>query len=186
MEQQPLVSVDESGNIDKSFYYNSSLDIITREANEKGLDLNRLNANQLKSLLRRCYYSLFEAKKRPCCNNSSIIPYTEKNIDTLLSIYLDICEMFTCIPSLYGFERYTGITEETTQKYVTSARLELLKSRKDFIQNSLSATPVGQIALANNDSDTGLMYNRQNILDHETVKQGLTVQDFVQISQRED
>ena len=132
------VNLDIDGNINTTYYKNASLDIITRQAQEREIDLKKLTSNQLRGLLRCCYNALFAPDKRVFGNNSSIIPYTEKNIKDLLNIYIEICEQFSVIPSLFGFERFTGITEETTQKYVTNAKLELTKSRKDFVQNKLS------------------------------------------------
>ena len=175
----------ENGIIDHDFYYNASMDIIRREADNRGIDLSRVTTNQLKSLFRSCYNTLFKPNKKLPNNAASIIPYNTDNITTLLNIYIDISEYYNCMPSLFGFERYSGITEDTTQGYVTAARLELIKQRKTYIQNRLTESPVGSIALANNDIDTGLMYNRQNIIDTQTVKQGITLNDFVKIAQKE-
>ena len=177
-------NLNADGFIDYNFYKNACIDIIERVADERGYDVYKLNANQLKSLLRECYYSLFQPEKTTFCNYKCNIPYNTDNITTLLDVYTSICEKYNCIPSLFGFERFSGITEDSTMKYVTASRLELIKLRKDYIQNKLTETPVGVIALANNDVDSGLMYNRQNIVERETIKQGLSLNDFVKISDK--
>ena len=179
-------NLDSDGFINSAYYKNASLDVIQREAEQNNIDLNKISANKLRALLRSCYHSIFEPDKRIYCNNACNIPYSEENINRLLSVYIEICELYSCIPSLMGFERYSGIQEDTLKKYVTVAGSLMCKMRKDYIQNALSDTPVGQIALANNDIDTGLMYNRQNMIERETVRQGLTLNDFVKISQKDD
>ena len=178
------ISLDESGNINKLYYYNATLDIIRREAEQDSIDLNKITANQLRAYLRICYHILYEPRKAQHYNNACIIPYTEDNILLLLYLYIEVCERFSCIPSLLGFERYTGIQEDTVKKYVTSVSSLIGKMRKDFIQNKLSDNPIGVVTLANNDQDTGLLYNRQNMIEKETIKQGLTLNDFVKISDK--
>ena len=84
-----------------------------------------------------------------------------------------------------GFEYYTGIDDETVIKYVTSAPFEITKARKNNIQNALSNTTVGQITLANNDGDTGLMYTAQNMIQSEQIKQGLSVSDLYKLPSRQ-
>ena len=178
-------NIDNAGNIDKSYYINASIDIIQREAQQRNIDLNKLKANQLKALLRACYHSLYEPPKNLFTNQKCNITYNEKNIQALLDVYIEICETFFCIPSLFGFERYSGITEETTQKYLTRSKLELLKLRKDYIQNELSNTPLGITVLANHDQDTGLLYNRQNILEREAVKHSLSKNDLLKLPENQ-
>ena len=62
----------------------------------------------------------------------------------------------------------------------------MTKSRKTAIQNKLFEASVGVITLANNDADSGLMYNRQNIVDHATVKKALDFSELVRIAQNKD
>ena len=179
------VNLDQDGFLNYSYYKNATLDIISRQATQDNIDLSRITSNQLRACFRSCYYALFKPDNTSFNNYSCNIPYSEKNINILFNIYIEVCERFSCIPSLYGFSRYSGIDEDTTQKYVTGARFEMVKSRKDYIQNSMSNSQVGVITLANNDSDSGLMYNRQNLIDHETVKQNLTLNDIRQLAQKD-
>lgn len=179
-----LTNYNQDGSINTSYYKNACIDIIERTATERGLDLNKITTIQLKPLLRACYEALFKPEKTTFNNYKCNIKYNTPNITALLDLYINICENYNCIPSLYGFERFTGITEDTTQKYVTGSRLELLKSRRSFIQDKLTESNIGIITLANNDNDTGLMYNRQNMVERETIKQGLTLNELVKISDK--
>lgn len=180
-----LANIDTNNQINTEYYKNATIDIIQRCISDSGNDPNKITANQLRAYFRQAYYTLFKPDKPTIANNQNNIPYTSSNIEKLFNIYIDVCEMFSCIPSVYGFTRYTGIEEPTLYKYVTAARLQMLKSRKDYLQNMLSNTPIGGIALANNDQDSGLMYNRQNILDKQTIQQNISVSDFVKIAQND-
>lgn len=179
-----LTNYNPDGTLNTQYYYTACKDIIERAASERGLDINKITTIQLKPLLRACYNSLFKPTKNTFNNYKCNVIYNEKNISDLLDVYLSICEFYNCIPSLFNFERFTGIAEDTTQKYVTQSRLELIKSRKAFIQDKLTESNIGVITLANNDQDSGLMYNRQNMVERETIKQGLTLKDLVKISDK--
>ena len=65
----------------------------------------------------------------------------------------------------------------------TGASLFIQNTRKSYIQNRLNNTPIGILALANNDIDTGLLYTRQNIVAHEAVKKSLSFDDLKRIAQ---
>ena len=182
---ETTANLDDDGYINSDYYRNASLDIIQREAEERGLDVEKLSANQLVSLLRACYNILFKPQTRGKDNNACNIPYNEENITRLFLVYTELAERFGCIPSVYTFTRYSGIEDDTVYKYVTHARLDVLKTRRNYIQNALSNTTVGQITLANNDADTGLMYTAQNMIQSEQIKQGLSVSDLYKLPSRQ-
>ena len=183
---QTIPNIDDNGHINIDYYKAATSDIIKRFIDDRGFDPAKLTSNQLQAALRQCYYALFAPDKRPFNNNACNIPYTAENIRALLLLYADICELYQALPSLFAFERFTGLTEETVQTYVTDIRLAFQKSRKSAIQNKLYEGMIGVITLANNDSDSGLMYNRQNIQDQATVKKALNFSELVQIAQRKD
>ena len=181
-----LVNIDDAGNINPVYYKTAALDIIKRCFDDRGLDPEKITTNHLQFALRECYYQLFEPINVKFPFNTCNIPYTAENIRALLRLYRDICELYRALPSLYAFERFTGLTEETVQKYVTDAALELGNARKTAIQNKLYEAPVGVITLANNDADSRLMYNRQNIADHAAVKKALDFSELVAIAKKND
>ena len=65
------------------------------------------------------------------------------------------------------------------------AKSEIVNNRKELVQNKLYDSPLGVTVLANNEASVGLMYNRQNIIDKQTVAQNITVKDFVKIAQKD-
>ena len=184
MENTALQSQDENGNINIAYYKNAALDVIERTFKERGIEPRRATTNDLQYAMRQCYYAIFEPQDRPWGNNACNIPYNTKNIQALFKLYCDLCEAYGALPSMYVFGRFTGITEEIVYKYVTPQSLDIVKARKAAIQNKLYEAPVGVITLANNDADSGLMYNRQNIADRETVKKALNFSELVKIAQK--
>lgn len=177
------------GTLNIEYYRNATLDIIEREAEKRELNPNRIPNQDIIGILGACYRSLFEPeqreRRRGAIGAGCNIEYTTENISALFNLYLKVSETCGTIPSAYGFECYTGIDDITLDKYVTTARMVTTKTRKNYIQNKLADTPIGNITLANNDIDTGLNYSRQNIIAHETVKKALDFADIVKLAQKQ-
>lgn len=177
------------GTLNIEYYRNATLDIIEREAEKRELNPNKIPNQYITGILRVCYRSLFEPQQRErskgngaeACN----IEYNERNISDLFNVYLGVMDECGTIPSMFGFYRYSGISEDALEHYVTGARSLATKTRKNYIQNKLADTPIGNITLANNDIDTGLNYSRQNMIAHETVKKALDFADIVKLAQKQ-
>lgn len=180
-----MENINADGLINPDYYKNSINDLCQRAIFELYPD-DKITNNHMLAIMDYIYTSLFKPDKPLINNQKCNIPYNEYNISTLFYIYLDLYNKYLCLPSLYSFSRMTGLSEDIIQAYVTAARMEITKNRRDKVQGKLYNSPLGVTVLANNDIDTGLMYNRQNMIDNQTVKQGLTVNDFVKISQHDE
>lgn len=176
----------DKDHIDIDYYKNVINDLCKRYISELYPDVNKITNNHLLAIVCHIYDVLFKPTKTTWLNLKCNIPYNEYNITSLLDIYIKLYNDYNCLPSLYSFSCLTGLDEGTIERYVTDVKYELTKNRREKVQGKLFDNPVGVVTLANNDIDTGLMYNRQNIVDHETVKQQLTLNDFVKISQKHD
>lgn len=177
------IILDEGGKIDKEYYRTTILDIIGRTIQEYGYDPKHITTNHLNACLTACRRALFDINESYLCNpNSNPMIYNHDAVNKLFSIYMEVCEIYTCFPSLYSFERLTGLTEDTTKEYLTPAGLAVLKSRKEYVQNKLADSTLGVTVLANNDSSVGLMYTAQNQIRQETIRQGLTVDNLPKLS----
>lgn len=182
IDNQPI-SLLEDGSINDKYYYNASIDIIERTASDLNIDLEKADTNRINFLLRQCYKTLYAPNKPLKTNRHSIIPYTPENIQRLIDIYLDITSRYNALPSIAGFQYYTGIDDNTVRRQeVTPASGLIGKARKNYIQNRLNNTPIGVLALANNDVETGLLYTRQNIVTHEAVKRSLSFDDLKRLA----
>ena len=176
----------DKDHIDIDYYKNVINDLCKRYISELYPDVNKITNNHLLAIMGCIYNVLFKPNNTSWCNKKCNIPYNTENIKALFNIYMQLYDNYDCLPSMYSFSRLTGLSEDALYSYLTDIRSELTKNRREKVQGKLYNTPVGVVTLANNDLDTGLMYNRQNIVDHETVKQKLSLNDFVKISQKHD
>lgn len=179
------VSKDIDGYINEQFYLTACIDIINRSIQDMGQDAQTITTNKLSWHLVQCYNALFKPNT-PQTNKKNIIEYNEENLLRLVDIYLNICKVYDTLPSVDGFETLTGVYFETVDRVVTSALPKIRKARKAYVQNRLNNSTIGVLALANNDIDTGLLYTRQNIVDHATVRKALSFSDLQQIATKQD
>lgn len=178
------INLDDDGYINEQYYLNACIDIIDRGIQDRGRNPDHITTNQLRYYLYLCYEQLFKPSNPNPHDKKTTVECNPTNIKRLIHIYLTICDMFQALPSFYMLSRFVGIEEDTLQDVVTSSKQEVTKHRKDYIQNRLNDSTVGVIALANNDIDTSLLYTRQNLVDHATVKKALSFSDLRQIAQK--
>ena len=179
----PEMNLDTDGYINTDWYIKAATDIINRGAEERGRDINKIDANEMTPLWRAVYNSLFKPDKRRQHGEGCNIDYNTENISRLIKIYTALAGSYNVIPSVEALELMTGISETIIEQYVTGARLIITKTRKTWVQNALSKFPIGMVTLANNDLDTGLCYNRQNITDRATVNKALSFAELVKIGE---
>ena len=180
-----IQNINADGLINPDYYKNAINDICQRSIDELYPD-TKITNNHMLAIMDCIYSSLFKPTHNLPNNQKCNIPYNTYNLTTLLNIYIELYNKYLCLPSMYSFSCMTGIDEPIINQYVTAARFKLSNNRRDKVQGKLYNSPLGVTVLANNDIDTGLMYNRQNMIDNQTVKQGLTVNDFVKISQQDN
>jgi hypothetical protein len=176
-----LQNIDSNGNINTSYYENAIRDCINLYINELGFDRSKINSNNLYAIMGYVCKSIF--KQMDGRNKQANIPYNENNIKSLLDIYINIAYDFGCLPSLRCFSRMVGIEEDTIVSYVTAARSLIRKERQEYTMNRLNESNLGVLTLANHEQSIGLMYNRQNIIDHASVKQSLNINDLIQLQE---
>ena len=178
-EQIPAIVTDEGGQLNQVYYKNMILDIIERALQDRGIDTKDITANRIMFAFSAVREAIFNTPlNNPSMHNTNPAFYTEENIQALFNIYLQVAEFYNVFPSLYAFYRLTGIEEDTVTQYLTSAQLDMLKSRREWIRNKLGDSTLGVTVLANNDSSVGLMYTAQNQIRQESIKQGLTVESL--------
>lgn len=165
--------------IDKSYYKNIIQDKFTYYLQALGYDQNKLTSNHLNAIFAHIQEDIFKPHNKPYKTASNCnIPYSQTNIEILLNIYTTICRDYVCIPSLYGFSLFTGIQEDTIKQYVTASSMEILNARKEYIRNKLADNNLGVTVLANNDTSIGLLYTRQNAIETQAIRQGLSLSDL--------
>ena len=171
--------------IDKSYYDNSIRDKIQYYIQALNYNPDKLTGNHLNAIFKHIYTDIFSNNAQQGHNEKCNIIYSQTNIQTLLDIYISICNDFIIMPSLFGFSLLTGLSEETTKQYVTPAALEIVNHRKEYIRNKLADNNLGVTVLANNDTSIGLLYTRQNAIETQAIRQGLSLSDLKPITQKD-
>ena len=178
-----LSEVDENGKpmIDPAYYQNVITDYIESYIDNNNLDRTKLNNNNMLSICLDINKAVFTNHKQAySTDRRANIPYTEYNLNTLLRLYVDIVISYGCMPSLFAFSKLTGIDEGTVKKYLTPASIEIVNFRREMLRNLLADDKTGRIVLANNDASFGLEYEKKNITERETIRQGLAVGELPQ------
>lgn len=173
-----------SGSIPKDKYINIntiSQDIdkcIEQYCSKYNIDLYDYNTrvnikhNEVNNILRYVYKCLFKPSITLCNNQNSYIDYA--NIELLQVIadkFIDICLFFNKSLGLMSFSLFTGIAYSTLGYWLNAGdgeelsreRLAILKNIQEMHKmqhiSLLNDTPVGALATANNDQETGLNWS---------------------------
>jgi hypothetical protein len=131
--------------------------------------------NQINYIFRQVYYKLFKPSKPLMCHANSIIDYSDTTtLKIIADTFLDICSMYNKSLGLMSFSYLTGITTETFRVWALDAdglnpeRSAIIKyireSHKAAQIGLLNEAPVGALAVANNDVETGLEWSKQQAL----------------------
>ena len=130
--------------------------------------------NEVNNILRYIYKTLFKPNITLCNHQTSYIDYN--NIELLQVIadkFIDICLLFNKSLGLMSFALMSGISYATIYNWMNAdgekinpERLEVLKNIQECHKMEqiglLNDSPVGALAVANNDIETGLEWSKQN------------------------
>ena len=149
-------------------------DCITEYCNIYGIDLYNYNQrvnikhSEVNNILRYCYNKLFKPSKGLMNNQKSLIDYDSiEQLQAVSDTFLDVCSLFNKSLGLWSFSIFTGIDDNTIIRWSSQdgekanpKRWEILKNIKEYNKGALVSllkdTPVGALAVANNDKETGL------------------------------
>ena len=150
--------------------------LIQAYAETYGLDIYnyafRVNIkhNEVNNILRYVYTHLFKPDKPLYNNQHSMINYDDiEQLTAVTDVFLNVCLFFNKALGLFSFGIFTGITWDTLNRWaniegekLNPKRFELLKSIQEYnkgaLIGNLKDTPVGALAVANNDVETGLQW----------------------------
>lgn len=97
-----------------------------------------------------------------------------KTFEIIVNCFLDICMLFNKALGIFSFGLFTGIDNSTLFRWLgpegekaNPQRCYLLKTIKEYNQGALISnlkdTPVGALAVANNDIETGLQWSQNQV-----------------------
>lgn len=147
---------------------------------DMGYDLNdpkqrkNITHNELNYILRQVYYRLFKPQNNLYNNQNSLIDYDNlTQLEILSNTFLDICAIFNKSLGLMSFSYLLGCSYSTLINWLkdennnelNSKRLLIIKSIQESHKAAqiglLNDSPVGALAVANNDPETGLEWSKQ-------------------------
>ena len=142
-----------------------------------GVDTENLDAiakikhNTFEAALISVQMTLFKADKKQITNQLSLLPYNDNEIlERLVNIYINLCTMCNKSTGLYGFSSLTGYYYNTIKQWygdeLNPVRMSLLKriaeNRQHLHINRMQDTPLGDVAVANNDTELGLVWAKNS------------------------
>lgn len=133
--------------------------------------------NQINYCFRMIYKYIFKPDKKLISNKQSILDYDDiTQLQAVADIFLNICGLYNKSLGLMSFCFMTGIDYKTIYNWLSPegeklnpARFQILKyiqeSHKAAQISLLNESPVGALAVANNDVETGLEWSRNQVLN---------------------
>lgn len=111
--------------------------------------------------------------------------YTEL-VKIICDCFVDLCLDYDIFMTVFNFSLYSGISESQYYNYkntnpeIYEYLQQIRDNSKNYIRTNLSGNNIGLIALANNDNESKLMYNNQNIALQQTESVGTMSIDEIQ------
>lgn len=159
--------------------------------------LQKIRHNAFETVLIMIYENLFKPDGRPDGNIYTLLPYDYNNnniyiLNTLIRVYIKLCSICGKSTGIMGFSSFTGYSHNVLYRWrddtLNPAKQEIIqkifKNNQHILVNRLQDTPIGSVAVANNDEETGLKWsanNQQNITKNTVfVLPGERVKDTLQ------
>lgn len=130
--------------------------------------------NTLNLCFREIYKQLFKPDITLCNNQRSLVDYNNNELlRVLANKFVEICQTFNKSLGLMSFSFMIGCEYSTIWKWLQNdeisnpTRLQILKSVQECHKlaqiSLLNDTPVGALAVANNDKETGLNWSANQV-----------------------
>lgn len=174
IDRKPVYSYIDADNI-----HDKIIDCISKTAVNMGYDLTdpkqrkTITHNEINYILRQVYNELFKPDNALYNNQKSLLNYDDVNTLRLLAdTFIDISSMFNKSLGIMSFSYMIGVSHTTLYEWANNpesnpARSEVIKyiqaSHKLAQISLLNDTPVGAMAVANNDHETGLDWSKNNL-----------------------
>lgn len=136
---------------------------------------SNIKHNEVNNILLYCYDNLFKPSKGLMNNQKSLIDYDDiEQLQAVINSFIHTCLFFNKALGLMSFSLFSGIDDNTLIRWCSPdgekanpRRWELLKTIKEHNKNALISnlkdSPVGALAVANNDIETGLQWSQNQL-----------------------
>jgi hypothetical protein len=158
---------EQIDNVVVSFFDNYNINIYDMK------DIKTVSHNMLNLCFREIYKRLFKPDHKLINNQKSLIDYNDAVILQILADkFIDICQHFNKSLGLMSFSFMIGIDYKTLYNWLQAEelnpkRFQVLKNVQECHKlaqvSLLNDSPVGALAVANNDSETGLNWSANQV-----------------------
>lgn len=168
-------SKSQTNTINPETIYTQIIDCASTQALKLGYDIENprdrrsITHNEVNYILRRIYDNIFKPDKPLLSNKKSLLDYDDNYILQIVAdAFIDICSWFNKSLGLMSFSYMTGIDYKTLYNWLQAEelnpkRFQVLKNIQECHKlaqvSLLNDSPVGALAVANNDSETGLKWS---------------------------
>lgn len=132
-------------------------------------DRKSITHNEVNYILRKVYEQLFKPNQALYNNQKSLLDYDDiDTIKTLANTFIDICSMLNKSLGLVSFSYLIGVSTTTLYNWSRDEKSNperfmmvkyIQESHKAAQIGLLNDSPVGALAVANNDVETGLQWS---------------------------
>ena len=154
-------------NVVISFFENYNINIYDLD------QCRKVPHNTLNLCFREVYKQLFKPDRNMVNNQKSLIDYNNSELlQVLADKFVEICQRFNKSLGVMSFCYMTGIRYDTVYSWLNNPesnieRIKVIKSIQEDHKAQqialLNDTPVGALAVANNDHETGLEWSKNNL-----------------------
>lgn len=133
-------------------------------------DRKAITHNEINYCLRQVFINLFKPDKPLYNNQNSMVDYDNIELLKILAdVFIDVCMLFNKSLGLMSFSYMIGCNYKTIYNWLhdegaNPERLQILQNIQEQHKNAqiglLNNTPVGALAVANNDIETGLEWSK--------------------------
>lgn len=127
--------------------------------------------NEVNYVFRQVYYKLFKPEKALYNNQASKVDYNNiELLQVIANAFIDICQKYNKSLGLMSYAFLLGCDYSTLWRWLQEQesnpqRYKVLKSVQELHKvqqiGLLNESPVGALAVANNDTETGLEWSKQ-------------------------
>jgi len=138
-------------------------------------DRKSITHNEVNYIFKQVYNTLFKPNKALYNNQNSLIDYDNNDLfNILVDSFIDVCISLNKSLGIMSFSFFSGIDYTTLYRWgndekLNPERYKAIKKLKDCHKAAqislLNDSPVGALAVANNDTETGLEWSAKQALN---------------------
>ena len=176
----PKYNINDSEELTKRIIETFNNALVSMGYDEQGVrvvgkSITKISHNEINYAFRQVYNNIFKPSRTMINNQRSLIDYNDTELLQVLSdLFIDLCARFNKSLGLMSFNYMTGIDLDSLIRWGNDresnpTRYGIIQKLRECHKAAqvalLNDSPVGALAVANNDNETGLNWSRQQALE---------------------